>query len=148
MLTAMPALANNRRENFCQAVGKGVSAGQAYREAGYAGKAHVADVAASRLLTFVDVKARIAELQAKAAQKCEKTVASLVADLDRALAIAQQDRNPNAMVAAIVAQGKLLGLVIDKAQIETKAHRPAPEPDVAAGVLMSEDEWEQRLQRH
>lgn len=139
---------NSRQEAFCRGLAEGLSQSAAYVRAGYKPRGPVADAEASRMVRNPKVVLRLSELRREAAYRSTKTVASLVEGLDRALAIAQEDRNPNAMVAAIVAQGKLLGLVVDKAQIETKAHRPAPEPDVAAGVLMTEGEWEERLRRH
>lgn len=47
---AMPVLKNNRRENFCHGVAKGLSATQAYREAGYRGQGHVGEAGASSLV--------------------------------------------------------------------------------------------------
>jgi hypothetical protein len=57
----MPALLNNKQEHFAQLVVKGVSATKAYVDAGYSPKG--AKQGAARLLTFVDVCSRIAELQ-------------------------------------------------------------------------------------
>lgn len=139
---------NSRQEAFCRGLAEGLSQSAAYVRAGYKPRGPVADAEASRMVRNPKVASRLSELRREAAYRSTKTVASLVAGLDHALAIAQEDRNANAMIAAIVAQAKLLGLVVDKSQIETTVHRPAPEPEVAAGVLMSEDEWERRLQRH
>ena len=49
------------------------------------------------------------------------------------------------MINGIMGQGKLLGLVFDKAQVEAIVRRPAPAPDVDRGVIMDEEDWQQRL---
>ena len=49
------------------------------------------------------------------------------------------------MVAAVMGQGKLLGLVIDKAQVEAIVRRPAPDPDARPGVILSEEVWQRRI---
>ncbi|MGO8550127.1 hypothetical protein ACC732_36650, partial [Rhizobium ruizarguesonis] len=60
----------------------------------------------SRLLRNAAVLDRIDELQNGAAKRTEKTVESLVADLDEASAFARQCGNPTALVSAIMAQAK------------------------------------------
>lgn len=73
----MPALKNARHERFCQNVAKGMSATDAYAEAGYNGGASHA----SRLATNGNIKARIAELMGKAAEKAEISVARVLEEL-------------------------------------------------------------------
>lgn len=79
----------------------------------------------------------MAELQGQAADRTEKTVASLVAQLDEVIAFARQCNNPSAMVAAITQQARLLGLESPR-QLEIM-HRPAPLPTKV--LELSLEEW-------
>ena len=72
------------------------------------------------LLTNPYVTARISELQKLAAIRHAKPVDSLVADLDRLRDIAIQNRQTAAGVAAVMGQAKLLGLIIDKAEVDRR----------------------------
>jgi hypothetical protein len=46
-----------------------------------------------------------------------------------------------------MAAAKILGLIIDRQQIEAVLHRPAPGPGIEKGLILSEAEWEQQLRR-
>ncbi len=83
------------------------------------------------------------ELKRLAAKRTEKTVASLVADLDEVIVFARQCNNPSAMVAAIVQQGRLLGLEAPR-QLEIM-HRPAPLPTKV--LELSVEEWTAQFSR-
>ena len=96
-----------------------------------------AETNGSRLLRNDKVAKRVAELQAVAAQQTQKTVASLVQDLDDAIAFAQKCKNPSAVVAAIALQARLLGLEAPR-QLEVM-HRPAPLPTKV--LELTEEEW-------
>ena len=54
---------NERQERFCELVASGMAQGRAYEQAGYDATGTVADKAASRLATNVEVANRIAELR-------------------------------------------------------------------------------------
>jgi hypothetical protein len=69
---------------------------------------------------------------------------SLVADLDEAIALARECRAPSAMIAGIIGQAKLLGLIVDRVQVEALVRRPAPDPDARPGVILSEEAWQRR----
>ncbi|MGO7210174.1 terminase small subunit [Rhizobium ruizarguesonis] len=133
----MPPLSNQRREGFCRAIVRGESASGAY-----AGIYHVsgrtAEVNGSKLLRNTAVRERIAELQGTAAQRTVKTVESLVADLDATIAFARECKNPAAMVAAINAQARLLGLVVERSEVMVLS-KPAPLPTKV--LELSEEEW-------
>jgi hypothetical protein len=49
------------------------------------------------------------------------------------------------MINGILGQGKLLGLVIDRAQVEAIVRRPAHDPDARPGVILSEEDWQRRI---
>ncbi|WP_210165011.1 hypothetical protein [Phyllobacterium sp. UNC302MFCol5.2] len=80
---------------------------------------------------------RVAELKGKAAIRTEKTVASLVAELDEVIVFAKQCNHPSAMVAAITQQARLLGLESPR-PLEIM-HRPAPLPTRV--LELSLEEW-------
>ena len=132
----MPPLSNQRHEAFCRAVSRGEPASRAYSSV-YHATGNGAEVNASKLLRNTKVIARVTELKGKAATRTEKTVASLVADLDEAIVFARQCNSPAAVVAAIALQARLLGL--EAAQKLEVTHRPAPLP---TNVLeLTEEEW-------
>ncbi|MGO8546680.1 Terminase small subunit [Rhizobium ruizarguesonis] len=133
----MPPLSNQRHEGFCRAICRGESAAKAYASV-YGVTGHAAEASASRLLRNAAVLDRIDELQNGAAKRTEKTVESLVADLDEAAAFARQCGNPTALVSAIMAQAKLLGLAIDRTE-SVVLQRPAPWPTNV--IELSEEQW-------
>ncbi|MBZ9939153.1 terminase small subunit [Mesorhizobium sp. BR1-1-16] len=73
----MSVLKNPRHEAFAQALAKGQSATEAYQTAGYAESRS----AASRLSTNVNVVARVADIQEKAATKVGVTIERVVTEL-------------------------------------------------------------------
>jgi hypothetical protein len=131
---------NPRQEAFAQnLVANGMNATVAYKAAGYSAKKDVtARNGAHELLTNPYVAARVSELQKLAAVKHAKTVDTLVSDLDDAIALARECKNPAAIVSGIVAQARLLGLLIDRQQVET-LHKPSRTP--TEHREMSEAEW-------
>lgn len=132
----MSPLSNQRHEAFARAISRGEAASRAYGSV-YHVTGNVAETAGVRLLRNVQVTNRIAELKGSAAKRTEKTVASLVEGLDEAIGIARQTRNAGAMVAAINAQARLLGLEAPR-QLEVM-HRPAPLPTKV--LELTEEEW-------
>lgn len=132
----MTPLSNQRHEAFCRAVSRGEPASRAYSGV-YHTSGNGAEVNASKLLRNTKVIARVAELKGQAAKRTEKTVASLVADLDEAIVFARKCKSPSAVVAAITAQARLLGLEAPR-QFEVM-HKPAPLP--TSVLQLSEEEW-------
>ena len=104
-----------------------------------------AETKASRLVSNGKIASRVAELQAKAAEKTGITIKSLTDDLIRLRMLAEANAQVAAGVAAVGMIAKLHGLVIDKAQVEAIVRRPAPAPGIEAGVILSEEDWQQRL---
>ncbi|WP_457299619.1 terminase small subunit [Phyllobacterium sp. P5_D12] len=134
---------NARQECFVQnLVARGMNATAAYKAAGYSAKKEVtARNGAHELLTNPYVAARISEVQKLAAMKHAKTVDGLVADLDRLRDIAIQNGQTSAGVAAVMGQAKLLGLIVDKAEVEQTVTRK-PSRDPATPPRMTVAEWE------
>lgn len=73
----MPALANARHERFAQNLSKGMSADEAYREAGFKENRHNA----SRLKTNETVTVRLQEIMDNISEKAEWTAADRIASL-------------------------------------------------------------------
>jgi len=118
----MPLLKNLKHENFAQAMVRGAAVGwspaDAYQAAGYKPSSrHAAEVCASRLLSLVEVRDRIAELQAAGARKAVVTVETLLAELEAARAAATSAEQFSAATAAIVAKAKLTGLMRDRVEV-------------------------------
>lgn len=132
----MPTLSNPKWEAFARAVVQGRPASHAYARA-YKVSGNAAEVNGCKLLRNTKVANRVAELKSKAATRTEKTVASLVAELDDVIVFARQCHNPSAMIAAIAQQSRLLGLEAPR-QLEI-AHKPAPLP--TRTLELSVEEW-------
>jgi phage terminase small subunit len=114
----MPVLPNQRHEAFAQALAKGKSASEAMTAAGY----RTDRGNASRLTANDSIRQRVAELQAKGAEKAVVTIDSLAAELDEARGIAKTEKQPNAMVQATMGKAKLFGLIIDKTRHSGTVH--------------------------
>ena len=108
----MSALRNARREAFARAVAAGASATDAYEQAGYRRD----NGAACRLAQKPDVAARIAELQAIAAEKAAVTIESIAAELEAARQLAMTKDQASAAVQASMGKAKLFGLLVEKRQ--------------------------------
>jgi phage terminase small subunit len=106
----MPILPNPRHESFAQALAKGKSAAEAYVAAGYKDNRS----AASRLSTNVNVAARVAELQGKAAERAILTVEDIARQLDEDRTFARENGAAAAAVSATMGKAKVLGLIVEK----------------------------------
>ncbi|WP_156751074.1 terminase small subunit [Mesorhizobium sp. AA23] len=134
---------NIRQERFCRGLLEGLPQSRAYVEAGYAARGNAAEVEASKMVRLPKVAARIAELRNAAAKRLEITVDDLVAELEDMRKLAMACKNPAAGVAAVMGKAKLLGLIVDKAEVATTLRKPLREP----GEInqMSLDEWQARF---
>lgn len=106
----MPILSNARHESFAQALAKGKTADEAYAQAGY--RPHRSN--ASRMSANDNVRARVAEIQSKAAKRAEVTIESLADELDEARALALGEKQASAAIAATMGKAKLYGKLVDK----------------------------------
>src|SRR5262249_17761666 len=107
----MPILKNQKHERLAQMLAQGKSATEAMAEVGYADPRN-----STRLTKKEEIAARIDELKENAAERAEITTASLIAELDEALKIAIEDRNPNAVVAAVKEKGVLSGKRVERSE--------------------------------
>lgn len=69
---------NDRMRRFSELVASGITAGRAYEQAGYDAKGVVADAAASRLLSNVNVSAFLKELRLNASDQAKMTRDELI----------------------------------------------------------------------
>ena len=67
----------------------------------------------------------------------------MVAELESMRKLAMACKNPAAGVAAVMGKAKLLGLIVDKTEIEATVRKPAREP--TEDKRMSLGEWERRF---
>lgn len=115
----MPALSNPKHERFAQALAKGLSQSDAYKEAGY----RPSRSAAARLAADVNICERVAFIQTKAAERTEITVAGIT---DRLLKIAAraEAKDDASMLsvarASLMDAAKLNGLVVEKGDHQHK----------------------------
>lgn len=110
----MPVLKNPKHERFSQELAKGKSQTEAYEKAGYKPDRG----AASRLSTNVSIQARVAELQARVAEriteKAAVTAASLMEEADEIKRAAYLAGQFGAAVAALKEKGILSGKRIER----------------------------------
>ncbi len=103
-------LKNARQERFCQELLKGKTQAAAYKRAGY--KPNLG--APGRLANTAPIKARLAELQGKVAEKLQVTAADIAAQLDEDRAFAKALKHSAAAVSATMGKAKVLGLIINQ----------------------------------
>lgn len=140
----MPMLSNARYERFAQGIAKGKSQPDAYVYAGYNPSAKNKDTNAGHVARRPEVAARVAELLAKQQQRIGVTVDALVLELDEMFKLAKRTKQPAAGVGAILAKGKLLGLITDRVESETTVRKPARRP--TSETQMSLDEWKDKFE--
>ncbi|MCA1298029.1 terminase small subunit [Stappia indica] len=116
----MPALENARHEVFAQGVAKGLSQDEAYARAGY----KASRSAASRLSANVSVKARIAELVGKGAEKAEVSVAQVLQGLMVEATREGEGSSHGARVSAWSQIGKHLGMFVERVEHDVPAESP------------------------
>jgi hypothetical protein len=139
----MPVLKNGKHEKFVKAICIGnMSNAEAYRSAYGADKSvSVASAAANRLLKSVKVITRVSELQAKAAEKHEITVESMIGEFNEIVGKASAKEQYSAAVAALTAKAKLAGLWVDQTANINGNYAISDKP-------LSEQEWVEKHVKH
>jgi len=74
--------------------------------------------AAKTLMDSPKIAARISELQANVAKQAELTATDIVKELEEARTIAKADDQPSSMVSASMGKAKVMGLIVDKSEID------------------------------
>ena len=147
----MPVLANARYERFAQGIAKGKSQHDSYIYAGFgdkndgSGKSEPKDVRsnAGTLARKPEVAKRIQELVTAQAKRVGISVDDLLVELNEMLILAKRCKQPAAGVGAIIAKGKLLGLITDKVETDTVIRKPSRSS--TAERTMSMDEWKKKF---
>jgi hypothetical protein len=141
----MPVLSNARYERFAQAVARGKTQHDAYKYAGFNPNQAAKDCRsnAGKLARKPDVAARIVELQEKQAKRIGVTVDALIEELDDMLKLAKRVKHPAAGVGAILAKGKLLGLIVDRAEVDGTIRKPSRVP--TADKQMTLADWQKKF---
>ncbi|RWI42246.1 MAG: hypothetical protein EOQ93_31755 [Mesorhizobium sp.] len=134
---------NMRQERFCLGLAEGLPQSRAYIEAGYTARGNAAEVEASKMVRLPKVAARVAELRADAAKRSGITVDDLVTDLNLMFKLALATKNPAAGVTAVMGKAKLLGLIIDRAEVATTQRRPMRAPGEVKQMTL--EEWQRRF---
>lgn len=113
-----PVSLTPKQEAFAQAYIETGNASEAYRRAYNASNFNdnALAVQASKMLKHPKVALRIAELKAELQKRHEVTVDTLVAELEEARSLALKIEAPAPAVAATMGKGKLLGLIVDRAE--------------------------------
>lgn len=133
-----------QQQRFVSAILAGKSQSEAYKAAGYKGGKQAdqrsLEKAASTIANGTAVAQALARARASAAERAGLTVDDLVAQLlhSRDVAFACDPPQVNASVSATMGIAKLLGLVVDRAQVDHIVHKPAFSSKV---LELTEDEW-------
>jgi hypothetical protein len=107
----MTVLINARHEIAAQEKAKGKSDAEAYRVSYPNCSKASAETAGPRLFRNVQVKNRVAELQAETARAAVVTAESVVDELEEARALARKLKQPGAMVMASHRKAMIAGLI-------------------------------------
>jgi phage terminase small subunit len=142
----VPILKNPRWEKFASGLVAGLTQSAAYKGA-YGQKTNYSvnvRSEASKLFKQPEVRLRIVELQNEVAKAAGITAQDLVKETDAIYKLAMRTRQPGAAVAAIGLKGKLLGLVIDRAEIETTQRKPARRATTDKNMSLAD--WKDKFQ--
>jgi hypothetical protein len=139
----MPALDDPRREKFCIEVASGRTHSDAYRLVYKTqAKANIA-TNATRLSKENEVILRIRELQDEQRRRIGVSLDHLLRELNAAYRLGRRNKQAGAMVQASMAKAKLLGFVVDRAEVEGTMRRPLRAPSEVK--QMSLTEWQDRF---
>ena len=140
----MPILKNGRHERFAQGLAAGKTIDQAYREAGYA--AHRGN--ASTLRSKQHIRARVAELQSRAAERVVLTKEFVINGLLEVVERSMQHKgvmrggrviafrfDAAGATRALELLGKELGMFVDRAEQDTNIRVISAQP-------VTEEDWE------
>ena len=79
---------------------------------------------ANALLKHPTIKAEVTAMQEQARERNQVTIDNVVDELEEARQVAKQSGNASAMVSATMGKAKVLGLVVDKQETNTKTLTP------------------------
>ena len=117
----------DKHESFCEEYVKDSNAKQAAIRAGYSPK--TAKQQGHRLLTYVDVQERVAELKAEAAERNRITVDSLLGRFQDVYDGATAKGQYAAATRSLELQGKLIGLFTERQDVRMRTYTAAVAPE-------------------
>jgi len=137
-----------KQENFVLAYIETGNASEAYRRAYDAQnmKAESIVVSASKLMAQPNIALRVAELKAEAKERCLVTVESLTEELEEARALAKQEGQASAAVAATMGKAKLHKLLTDV--IDHKSSDKSMTPTSIDATKLSSDTLKEIMAAH
>ena len=101
------------------------NASEAYKQAyNSTGKPNTLHRKANELLKHPIIKSEIEAMQKEAKARNNITIDNVIAELEEARQTAKQSGNASAMVSATMGKAKVLGLVVDKQETNTKTLTP------------------------
>lgn len=130
----MPVLKNPKHERFAQELAKGKTADEAYALAGYSANRGNA----IRLKANERVMKRLQELQGRAASAVIVTVADIARQLDEDREFARAANAASAAVSATMGKAKVLGLIVDRAEMTGANGGPIETKDVSARDILAD----------
>lgn len=145
----MPVLKNPRWEKFAQGLISGLSQHAAFLQAGYERKRGGAVASknirsdAAKLFKMPEVRLRIMELQREAAKDAKITLKDILKEVDAAIKLGHRSKQAGAVVGAVGLKAKLLGFVIDRAEIEATLRKPSRRP--IEDKKISLEEWKEKF---
>ena len=140
----MPVLDDPRREKFCIEVASGRTPAEAYRLIYKTAARSDNTRNASRLSKENEVSLRIRELQDEQRKRIGVSLDHLLKELNSAYRLGRRSKQAGAMVQATMAKAKLLGFVVDRAEVEGTMRRPLREPSEIK--QMSLQDWQEKFQ--
>jgi hypothetical protein len=123
----VPVLDNPRHEAFAQALAKGNTQVEAYEIAGFKPN----DANATRLTGNDRVRARVAELQSRAAAKTVVTLESLLAEAEEVRSKALADGQYAPAISAIKEKGILAGIRVEKRENTNRSANEMSDDELA-----------------
>lgn len=139
----MPVIANIRYERLAQNLASGLPQHEAFTKAGFKMKPSANRSDASKAANKPEVKARVAELLERQAKRLDVSIDTLCAELDVMYKLSLATKQPSAGVGAVMGKAKLLGLIVEKAEVDATVRRPMRHP--GDDKKMSMDEWQKKF---
>jgi hypothetical protein len=140
----MPALDNPQHERFCLLIASGRNQVDAYRLA-FKTKGPANPSNASKLARSDECALRIRELQEEQRKRIGISLDALLRELNAMYRLARRSKQPGAGVQATMAKAKLLGFVVDRAEVEGTMRRPLKAPSEVKTMTL--DEWTEKFDK-
>lgn len=132
---------NDQQRHLAEYVAQGHSLVAARKLAGYAASYPI--YGKDSIVDSVEFKYYLFSLREKAVERTHQTMELLIRQLDDARLLALMERDPGAMIAAVVAKAKLLGMVGDRGELDLPINKPSRHPTEAHEISL--EEWQRQF---